>query len=182
MGHELAAVSTDDPDAGEIDLLCALDGHLLVLELKSTYMRRSLKDAWIHRTSTLRKAGWQLHRKVPAIRDALRHDEALRQALVLPSDGEPQITAWIVDTSIEWDHQAFRGFLKVSLEEVQIALRDDRRWLNDPNGLFRVRGSIDDSKDLGTSAKPNDTLYPDGFSARRFIEVVESAAVWADST
>jgi hypothetical protein len=182
VGHDLAAASTNDPDAGEIDLLCALDGHLLVLELKSTYMRRSMKDAWIHRTSTLRKAGWQLHRKVPAIRAALRHDEALRRSLFLPLDGEPKITAWIVDTSIEWDHQAFRGFLKVSLEEVQIALRDDRRWLNDPDGLFRERGSINESRDPGTGAEPADTLYPDGFSARRFIEVVESAAVWSGST
>jgi hypothetical protein len=30
----------DEEDAGEIDLLCALEGHLLVLELKSTYQRR----------------------------------------------------------------------------------------------------------------------------------------------
>lgn len=180
VGHELPADVSDDADAGEIDLLCALEGQLLVLELKSTYLRRSVKDAWMHRTSTLRRAGWQLHRKVPAVRHALRHDAALRQALALLPDAEPEITAWIVDTSIEWDHQAFRGFLKVSLEEVQIALRDDRRWLNDPEGLFFRAGSAADAPmrpDAGT--EPADTLYPDGFSARRFIEVVESAAVWA---
>lgn len=182
VGHELAADSTNDPDAGEIDLLCALDGHLLVLELKSTYMRRSMKDAWIHRTSTLRKAGWQLHRKVPAIRDALRHDAALRRSLCLPLDVEPRITAWIIDTSIEWDHQAFRGFLKVSLEEVLIALRDDRRWLNDLYGLFRERESSNESKNTVTGDEPADTLYPDGFTARRFIDVVNSAVVWAGST
>ena len=39
------------------------------------------------------------------------------------------IQGWIVDTSIECDHQRFCGFLKVSLEEVLIALRDDRHLL-----------------------------------------------------
>lgn len=178
VGHEFPADVGDEKDAGEIDLLCALEGHLLVLELKSTYQRRSMKDAWMHRTSTLRKAGWQLHRKVPAVRHALQHDALLREALALPPGAEPEITAWIVDTSIEWDHQAFRGFLKISLEEIQIALRDDRCWLNDPEGLFRATGVDDATTRTDTGAGPIDTLYPDGFSARRFIEVVESAAVW----
>jgi hypothetical protein len=62
----------------------------------------------------------------------------LRQALVWKPDDMPEITAWIVDTSIECDHQRFHGFLKVSLEEVLIALRDDRHWLNDPDGLFQT--------------------------------------------
>ncbi len=178
VGHEPPADVGDDADAGEVDLLCALEEHLFVLELKSTYQRRSVKDAWMHRTSTLRKAGWQLHRKVPAVRHALRHDAALRQALALPPEAEPEVTAWIVDTSIEWDHQAFRGFLKVSLAGVQIALRDDRRWLNDPEGLFRAVSVGDAATRADIGAEPTDTLYPDGFSARQFIEVVESAAVW----
>ena len=179
VGHELPAGMGDEEDTGEIDLLCALEGHLLVLELKSTYQRRSMKDAWIHRTSTLRKAGWQLQRKVPAVRHALQHDVALRQALALPPEAAPEITAWIVDTSIEWDHQAFRGFLKISLEEIQIALRDDRHWLNDPEGLFQAASVGNAVMRADTGTERNDTLYPDGFSARRFIEVVQSAAVWA---
>lgn len=182
VGHELPEGVCDKAQAGEIDLLCALGEHVLVLELKSTYQRRSVKDAWIHRTSTLRKAGWQLHRKVPAVRHALRHDQALRQALALPPKAEPDVTAWIVDTSIEWDHQAFRGFLKISLEEIQIALRDDRRWLNDPERLFRAPGAAGATTHADTSEARVDTLYPDGFSARKFIEVVESAAVWTATT
>lgn len=178
VGHELPAGASDDADAGEIDLLCALEGHLLVLELKSTYQRRSVKDAWVHRTSTLRKAGWQLHRKVPAVRHALQRDAALRHALALSPEAKPQITAWIIDTSIEWDHQAFRGFLKVSLEEIQIALRDERRWLNDPEGLFRAACVGDATTRLAADSEPIDTLYPGGFSAKQFIEVVETAAVW----
>src|SRR6218665_3094979 len=178
VGHEFPAGMGDEAEAGEIDLLCGLEGDLLVVQLISTYQRRFMKDAWMHRTSTLRKAGWQLHRKVPAVRHALLHDASLRQALALPPEAEPAITAWIVDTSIEWDHQVFRGFLKISLEEIQIALRGDRRWLNDPKGSFRGTGVGDATTRPDTGAEPVDTLYPDGFSARKFIEVVESAAVW----
>ena len=90
----------------------------------------------------------------------------------------PEITAWIVDTSIEWDHQRFNDFLKVSLEEVLIALRDDQHWFNDPDGLFQngkasVKPFVCDSY-----SATHTTLYPDGFSAVRLVEVIESATVW----
>lgn len=182
VSHELPALSADDADAGEIDLLCARDGRLLVLELKSTYLRRSVKEAWTHRTSTLRKAGLQLHRKVGAVRRALEGSESLKQALGLEASCQPEITAWIVDTSIECDHQCFSRFLKVSLEEVLIALRDDRHWLNDPDGLFRPGEGRGEPSMLDSRAAAHESLYPDGFSAKHFIEVVESAAVWATVT
>ncbi|MBT9495117.1 MAG: hypothetical protein IV107_22830, partial [Paucibacter sp.] len=35
-------------NAGEVDVICARDGRVLVLELKSTYLRRSQQDAWQH--------------------------------------------------------------------------------------------------------------------------------------
>jgi hypothetical protein len=41
-----------------------------------------------------------------------------------------------IDTSIECDHQRFGGFLKVSLEELLIALRDNRHLLHDPDCMF----------------------------------------------
>jgi hypothetical protein len=43
-----------------------------------------------------------------------------------------------------------------------IAPRDDRHLLHDPDGVFAP------------------TLYPQGFSAGRLIEVVETQAVWLD--
>ena len=65
-----------------------------------------------------------------------------------------------------------------ALEEVLIALRDDRHWLNDPDGLFRTGKtsgkSIVCDSDRGALA----SLYSDGFSAKRFVEVIESATVW----
>jgi hypothetical protein len=149
-----------------------------VLELKSTYLRRSVKEAWVHRNSTLRKAGRQLHRKVEAVRRALESGGALQQALGLEADDRPEITAWIVDTSIECDHQRFHDFLKVSLEEVLIALRDDRHWLNDPDGLFQTGKARGKPFVCDSDRATHTSLYPDGFSAVRLVEVIESATVW----
>lgn len=167
---------TDSEVPGEVDLVCARDGVVLVLELKSTYLRRSSRDAWLHSTTTLRKAGIQLRRKVAAVQRALR-DIQFSEMLALNSGEEKLcIQGWIVDTSIECDHQRFEGFFKVSLEEVLIALRDDSYLLQDPAGLLRGK--------FGESALPDmedpvsKSLYPEGFSAPRFVKVIERAEVW----
>ena len=178
VSYELASLSTDANNMEEIDLLCACDGRLLVLELKSTYVRRSVKEAWTHRHSTLRKAGLQLLRKVKAVRSALEHGGLLQKALALEADCIPEITAWIVDTSIECDHQRFHGFLKVSLEEVLIALRDDRHWLNDPDGLFQTGKASGELLVCHSDSATSTSLYPDGFSVTRLVEVIECATVW----
>lgn len=178
VSHELPSLSADAPNGEEIDLLCARDGQVLVLEIKSTYLRRSVKEAWTHRHVTLRKAGLQLHRKVTAVRHAFEHEGSLRQALALEADCMPEIAAWIVDTSIESDHQRFHGFLKVSLEEVLIALRDDRHLLNDPDGLFQTGNTSSKSFVCDSDRAAFTSLYPSGFSAKRFIEAIESATVW----
>ena len=157
--------------AGEVDVICARDGTVLVLEVKSTYLRRSQQDAWLHETTTLRKAGQQLQRKVAAVQLALANDSEFAPQLGLDA-GAPstQLHGWIVDTSIECDHQRFGGFLKISLEELLIALRDDRHLLHDPEGMF--------SQAKSATRTPPESLYPEGFSACRLIEVVETQAVW----
>jgi hypothetical protein len=166
----------DDP--GEVDLIATLGQHLFVIEVKSTFLRRSQREAWLHATSTLRKAGDQLRRKVGAVSLAIASDPELRALLELTEDRVPtQHHGWIADTSIECDHQRFAGFLKVSVEELLIALRDDRHLLNDPEGLLDGNYGADPSLEADAS-RGAWTLYPDGFSAERFIEVIESEAVW----
>jgi len=161
-----------DGNAGEVDVICARDGTVLVLEVKSTYLRRSQKDAWLHETTTLSKAGQQLQRKVAAVQLALANDPELAPQLGLEA-GEPatQLCGWIVDTSIECDHQRIGGFLKISLEELLIALRDDQHLLHDSDGMFSQSKSI--------THTPPESLYPEGFSACRLMEVVETQAVWS---
>ena len=160
-----------DGNAGEVDVICARDGAVLVLEVKSTYLRRSQQAAWQHETNTLRKAGRQLQRKLAAVQQALLNQPELVQRLGLGAGASANAArGWIVDTSIECDHQRFDGFLKVSLEELLIALKDDGHLLHDADGLFAQSAPA-------VSAKPQ-SLYPQGFSAERLIEVVETQAVW----
>jgi hypothetical protein len=162
-------------EAGEIDVIAARDGHLFVLEIKSTYVRQSQRDAWVHATSTLRRAGRQLGRKLAAVRSALEIDASLIEAIGGPAhDPLTDVHGWIVDTSIECDHQRFSGFLKFSLEEILIALRDDRHLLDDP---------VSQQSDGGPAqaSQPRESLYPGGFTAARFIEVIEQELVWASA-
>ena len=167
VGYALPVSSEVDAQVEEIDLLCARDGYLLVLEVKSTYVRRSIKDAWLHRTTTLRKAGIQLKRKVAAVRDRLASDAELERALGLPDAATPCVVGWIVDTSIECDRERFEGFLKLPLEEILVALRDERHLLR---GMSGPLGNVE-------RLSP-DPLYPHGFTARGFIDAVESGDVW----
>ena len=166
-------------DTGEVDVMAALDGTLFVFEVKSTFVRQSLRDAWLHGTTTLRKAGLQLRRKLPVALAALDADKALQAALELTAAPPPgRVHAWIVDTSIECDHERFAGFLKISLEELLLALRDDCHLLDDPEGL--VEGPTAGRDVRSPSAKTaRGTLYPEGFRAERFLQVIETEAVWA---
>ena len=92
---------------------------------------------------------------------------------------QQQQHGWIVDTCIECDHQRFSGFLKVSIEEVLIALRDDRHLLNDPEGV--LSGTYDPDRFTEDEARHSSwTLYLEGFGVERFIEVIETEAVWEE--
>jgi hypothetical protein len=108
----------DRRDAGEVDVIAARDGHLFVFELKSTFIRRSMYEAWLHASTTLRRAGLQLRRKVDVV-GALGADRAFRDALA-PAGSQPpaHVHGWIVDTSIESDHERFSGFALTLLSHV----------------------------------------------------------------
>lgn len=166
----------DDP--GEVDVIAARDGHLFVLEVKSTFIRRSQREAWVHATTTLRKAGLQLQRKMAAVLRAVESSAEFRMAIGL-NDGQ-SIThhhGWIVDTSIESDHQRFSGFLKITVEEMLIALRDDRHLLKDLSEFRIASPELTESRDQDESHSRT-TMYPDGFSAERFVKVIEAGVVW----
>lgn len=168
---------TEDHNPGEVDLICARDGKILVLEIKSTFLRHTQKDAWLHRTNTLRKAGLQIARKTQAIQRALATGSDLMDALgIKPREMTGFVQGWIVDTSIEHDHERFNGFLKVSLEEVLIALRDDSHLLNDPAGF--LTGTTVEEFSEETESGRHSMLYPNGFSFSSFVDVIESEAIW----
>lgn len=151
-------------DAGEIDLICHLDGTVLLLEVKSGYIRRSTREVWLHRTSTLRKAAWQLARKREALVNALEQDENLRLRLGYPA-AQPHsaVHSWIVDTSIELDGQVIDGFPVVCREALEVILREEKHLLRPLEEL-----------------EPDQThsLFPNGFNASRLVEIVETGALW----
>jgi hypothetical protein len=70
---------------------------------------------------------------------------------------------WVVDTSIELDGQSVDGFRVVSREVLEIILRDEKQ-------LLRPIDQLDEES--------RDSLFPDGFTAERFIAVVESDELW----
>jgi Holliday junction resolvase-like predicted endonuclease len=169
------------PGAGEIDLICSRDGAILVIEVKSTFLRHSEQDAWLHGKTTLRRAGQQLRRKVDAVQHALEHDPDIRSMLGIESGSLiPEVRGWIVDTSIEHDHQRFDGFLKISAEEIIIALRDDRRLLNDPAGILSDKTLKTQFENVALDPALK-SFYPNEFSALRFFEVIETEQVWAEA-
>jgi hypothetical protein len=176
VGYQPVRTSEDDP--GEVDLICAKDGHLFVMEIKSTFLRKTLKEAWLHKTVTLRKAGLQLRRKTEAVIAAVHSDDELAHALDIAHWRMPPILhGWIIDTSLEHDHETFAGFLKVSLEEILIALRDDRDLLNDPEDWFK-RQTETESADPDHMGPSSSTLYPNGFSCGHFVDVIKLQVVW----
>jgi len=166
------------PEVGEIDLICARDGIALVIEVKSSFRRRSQREAWLHGKTTLRKAGQQLRRKVAAINRMLEAPSSKEMELGLSSTCSAY--GIIADTSIEHDHERFNGFLKVSIEEILIALRDDRELLTDPIGILGEEYGLP-STNSPTEDQTLETLYPNGFNAQRFIEVLENESVWLES-
>ena len=155
---------TDDDDAGEVDLICHQDGVLLLLEVKSGYIRSTRHEVWLHRANTLRKAAWQLRRKQVAVLSALMTDQDLRARLGYHGQQpEADLRAWIVDTSIELDGQSVDGFKVVSREALEVVLRDEKQ-------LLRPLDQLDEES--------RGSLFPDGFTAGRFIAVVESDELW----
>jgi len=157
-------LANEEDDAGEVDLICHQDGVLLLLEVKSGYIRSTKHEVWLHRTNTLRKAAWQLRRKQAAVRSALIADQDLRARLSY-NGHEPgaDIRAWIVDTSIELDGQSIDGFRVVSREALEVILRDEKQ-------LLRPIDQLDGER--------QDSLFPDGFTAGRFVAAVESEELW----
>ncbi|EOJ9249377.1 TPA: NERD domain-containing protein [Pseudomonas aeruginosa] len=155
---------TDEDDAGEVDLICQRDGILLLIEVKSGYIRSTTHEVWLHRTNTLRKAAWQLRRKRIAVAKALAADQDLRFRLGYQGQQpEADLRAWIVDTSIELDGLSVDGFRVVSREALEVILRDEKH-------LLRPLNQLDE--------EGRDSLFPDGFTAGRFIVVVESDELW----
>ncbi|WP_446011831.1 hypothetical protein [Candidatus Electrothrix sp.] len=154
-----------DADPGEMDLICHLERHIFLIEVKSTYIRKTLQDAWIYYTTTLRKAARQLRRKRKALLSAIEEDGELRANLCISGQAKDIVLhSWIVDTSIEYDQTLIDGFLKVSLEGLTVILRNER---------YLLRNLLHENDNHS-----RDDLFEHGFSAKHFAEIVEEGSLW----
>ena len=161
----------DEENPGEIDVIAYEDGVLLLIEVKSGYIRSSRQEAWLHKTGTLRKAAWQLRRKETALKDALLSDAELCSRLNYQQQELPRIfKSWIVDTSLEFDGKEIDGYLVTALETMIIALRDEKSLLNDLEEIAE--------DDTDTTNESGESLYPQSFTILDFIQVIESGKVW----
>ncbi|MNJ67129.1 hypothetical protein D3C77_632720 [compost metagenome] len=143
---------------------------MLLLEVKSGFIRSTRHEVWLHRTNTLRKATRQLKRKKPVVLQALQNDQGLRSDLLLSDFNPlPALHAWVVDTSIEFDGEVIDGFHVVSREIMEIALRDEPHYL-----------CAFEQMDEAEVGNEEETLYADGFSAQALVRLIESDGVWSD--
>jgi len=109
---------------GEIDAIVVTDNKVLVIELKSTYVKSSVKEIYEYRNFVLKKAAYQLLRKSSYVRDVFLPSLGLNSS-------QFSIHSWIVDTTLEFDHEYIDGFLKVSFEELVIILNGHKQYLSD---------------------------------------------------
>lgn len=112
---------------GEIDLIVYDEHTVLLIELKSTYLRSSLKEIHEYKNVTLNKASYQLSKKLDYVKNNL--SQIIDNNII-----SPNFYTWIVDTTLEFDHQIIKGSLKLSFEELIIVLNGHNKFLDFVSG------------------------------------------------
>ena len=112
-----------DREVGEIDLIAICENHVIVAEVKSTYIKSSIQEIYEYRNFTLNKAAYQLSKKVSHVRDKI-----LNQYFETLND--VKIHSWIIDTTLEFDHEYFGEHLKISMDEAIIMLSSNMDFIN----------------------------------------------------
>ena len=80
----------------------------------------------------------------------------------------------LCEAAAESQLEAVQELLRMATLE---RVRSDCRLLHEPEGLLAGNGGVDGALDTKTSAAGG-SLYPHGFSAERFVEVIVTEAVW----
>jgi hypothetical protein len=106
-----------------------------------------------------------MSRKVAAIDSLLQDSKAFKNQLGVEKSDNLIVTGLIVDTSIECDHQYFNGYLKVSLEEILIALWDDAYY-------------VTLEEDISNNPPVKTSLYDNGFSLSKLIHILNNETVF----
>lgn len=109
---------------GEMDLVITDQQTVLLIELKSSFIKTNLKESHQYREGVLKTASVQLDKKLNYIQNNMA------EFVSSPSAKGVQCHAWIVDTTLEADHELINGYLKVSFEELMILLKGHQDFMN----------------------------------------------------
>ncbi len=185
-------------EIGEIDVLAYRDGHLFLLEIKTTKIEISPKDIFNHIESDLKYADIQLDTVLSYItNNRSEFNELMKSNNILDSPHELDIHTLIIDTTFEADHEMIGKHIKLSHLELRIALYDNLFHMMGRSMLperlkhtFDTGIEIDFSQSKTTFTPSTDEaneqvkqvqkyiLYPNGFSIARFLEIIHNQLVW----
>ncbi len=138
----------DSSEVGEIDLIVYSGNHVLVMELKSSFIKQTVREISEYKMFVLNKAAYQLSRKLEYIKTVWLPAQGLVEESV-------SLHSWIVDTTLEFDHQFIGRHLKISAEELLIHLRQHTNFKDEmtnfdksaSGGSFSLNQLIDDVED-----------------------------------
>lgn len=156
----------NDNSVGEIDLIVSDNNTVLVIELKSTYIKTSPKESYHYENFTLKKASYQLDKKLKYVKDNF-------QEFIDKPFNEIKFYSWIVDTTLESDHKYFNQHLKVSLEELVIYLKGHQNFINFIEHNPKILNDFDET----LLFKDNKIIS----NLQDFIEKIESNKFWNNS-
>ena len=142
-------------NAGEIDLIAMYENHVIVAEVKSTYIRSSIQEIYEYKNFVLNKASYQLDNKVEYIKRHFlsKHFGDINDVI---------IHSWIIDTTLEFDHEYFGDHLKVSLDEVIITSNCESEFM---------QKLVDEQLDIEKGELKIDPI--------QFLESIEKNTFWS---
>lgn len=125
-----------DREVGEIDLIAICENHVIVVEVKSTYIKSSIQEIYEYRNFTLNKAAYQLSKKVEFVKNGFLNQ-------FFENLDDVKIHSWIIDTTLEFDHHYFDNHLKISMDEIIISLNGKVDFMDSI-----VNSSFDEESDV----------------------------------
>ncbi|MDH1406229.1 hypothetical protein ABLT35_00320 [Acinetobacter johnsonii] len=116
--------------------LAICENHVIVVEVKSTYIKSSIQEIYEYRNFTLNKAAYQLSKKVEFVKNGFLNQ-------FFENLDDVKIHSWIIDTTLEFDHHYFDNHLKISMDEIIISLNGKVDFMDSI-----VNSSFDEESDV----------------------------------
>ena len=136
-----------------MDLIVVQDETVLLVELKSSFVRTHLQEIYAYRFMTLNKASYQLDKKLDYLKKYYSDKRYFH--------------TWIVDTTLEFDHKYIGSHLKISLEELKT--------------IYETMQERDTDSELNCFDNESPSNRNGSLTLNKLIEVVESNAFWEEN-